>query len=85
MPHSPALNSYYSLGRSGLRVSRLALGTVKDTARQLVNTYVDAGGTVHRRRLKAGQTGNALSFSPRRAQCWLAIHTPLTDNYSASQ
>ena len=53
MPHSPALNSYYSLGRSGLRVSRLALGTmtfgtergwgtVKNTARQLVNTSMPA-------------------------------------------
>jgi aryl-alcohol dehydrogenase-like predicted oxidoreductase len=55
MPHSPALSSCYTLGRSGLRVSRLALGTMtfgtewgwgtdKDTARQLVNAYVDAGG-----------------------------------------
>jgi aryl-alcohol dehydrogenase-like predicted oxidoreductase len=50
-----ALNQYYTLGRSGLRVSRLALGTMtfgtdwgwgadKETARQLVNAYVDAGG-----------------------------------------
>jgi aryl-alcohol dehydrogenase-like predicted oxidoreductase len=49
------LNTYYTLGRSGLRVSRLALGTMtfgtewgwgadEDTARQLFNTYVDAGG-----------------------------------------
>ena len=50
-----ALNSYYTLGRTGLRVSRLALGTMtfgtewgwgadEDTARQMFNTYVDAGG-----------------------------------------
>jgi aryl-alcohol dehydrogenase-like predicted oxidoreductase len=50
-----ALNTYYLLGRSGLRVSRLALGTMtfgtewgwgadEDAARQLFNTYVDAGG-----------------------------------------
>jgi aryl-alcohol dehydrogenase-like predicted oxidoreductase len=55
MTCSRALNSYFTLGRSGLRVSRLALGTMtfgtewgwgadKDTARQLVNTYLDAGG-----------------------------------------
>ena len=48
-------NSYYTLGRSGLRVSRLALGTMtfgsewgwgadRETASQLFNTYVDAGG-----------------------------------------
>lgn len=47
--------AYYTLGRSGLRVSRLALGTMtfgtewgwgadEDTARQLFNTYIDAGG-----------------------------------------
>lgn len=50
-----SLDAYYTLGRSGLRVSRLALGTMtfgtewgwgsdEDTARQLFNTYVDAGG-----------------------------------------
>ncbi|MGD1873337.1 MAG: aldo/keto reductase [Mastigocoleus sp.] len=50
-----SLNTYYTLGRSGLRVSRLALGTMtfgtewgwgadEDTARQMFNTYVDAGG-----------------------------------------
>ena len=50
-----SLNTYYTLGRSGLRVSRLALGAMtfgtewgwgaeEDTARQLFNTYVDAGG-----------------------------------------
>jgi aryl-alcohol dehydrogenase-like predicted oxidoreductase len=50
-----SLNTYYTIGRSGLRVSRLALGTMtfgtewgwgadEDTARQLFNTYVDAGG-----------------------------------------
>jgi aryl-alcohol dehydrogenase-like predicted oxidoreductase len=49
------LDRYYTLGRSGLRVSRLSLGTMtfgtewgwgsdEDTARQLFNTYVDAGG-----------------------------------------
>lgn len=55
MPTSTALSSYYTLGRSGLRVSRLALGTMtfgiewgwgtdKETARQMVYRYVDAGG-----------------------------------------
>lgn len=50
-----ALQGYYTLGRSGLRVSRLALGTMtfgtelgwgtdEDTARRLFNTYVDEGG-----------------------------------------
>jgi aryl-alcohol dehydrogenase-like predicted oxidoreductase len=50
-----SLNTYYTLGRSGLRVSRLALGTMtfgtewgwgadEAAARQLFNTYVDAGG-----------------------------------------
>ncbi|WP_416673689.1 aldo/keto reductase [Egbenema bharatensis] len=49
------LDRYYTLGRSGLRVSRLCLGTMtfgtewgwgadEETARQLFNTYVDAGG-----------------------------------------
>ena len=52
---STAMTSYYTLGRSGLRVSRLALGTMtfgtewgfgadKDTARALFNAYVEAGG-----------------------------------------
>lgn len=47
--------TYYTLGRSGLRVSRLALGTMtfgtewgwgadEETARHLFNTYIDAGG-----------------------------------------
>ncbi len=50
-----SVNQYYTLGRSGLRVSRLALGTMtfgtewgwgadRDTASQLFNAYVDAGG-----------------------------------------
>ncbi len=50
-----SLATYYTLGRSGLRVSRLALGTMtfgtewgwgsdEDTARQLFNTYINAGG-----------------------------------------
>ncbi|MFB2892952.1 aldo/keto reductase [Aerosakkonemataceae cyanobacterium BLCC-F50] len=50
-----SLAAYYTLGRSGLRVSRLSLGTMtfgtesgwgadEETARQLFNTYVDAGG-----------------------------------------
>ena len=50
-----SLNNYYTLGRSGLRVSRLALGTMtfgtewgwgaeKDTAKTLFDDYVDAGG-----------------------------------------
>jgi aryl-alcohol dehydrogenase-like predicted oxidoreductase len=50
-----SLTTYYTLGRSGLRVSRLAIGTMtfgtewgwgadENTARQLFNTYVDAGG-----------------------------------------
>lgn len=49
------LHTYYTLGRSGLRVSRLALGTMtfgtewgwgsdQATAQQMFNTYVDAGG-----------------------------------------
>lgn len=49
------LDTYYTLGHSGLRVSRLALGAMtfgtewgwgadQETARQLFNTYVDAGG-----------------------------------------
>jgi aryl-alcohol dehydrogenase-like predicted oxidoreductase len=49
------LNTYYTLGRSGLRVSPLALGAMtfgtewgwgadENNARQLFNTYVDAGG-----------------------------------------
>lgn len=55
MPAKPRLDSYYTLGRTGLRVSPLALGTMtfgtewgwgsdKETARQMVNTYVEAGG-----------------------------------------
>jgi aryl-alcohol dehydrogenase-like predicted oxidoreductase len=50
-----SLAAYYTLGRSGLRVSPLSLGTMtfgtewgwgsdEDTARQMFNTYVDAGG-----------------------------------------
>ncbi|TYQ27739.1 aldo/keto reductase [Pseudanabaena sp. UWO311] len=50
-----ALNTYYTLGKSGLRVSRLALGAMtfgtdwgwgadEGTARQLFNTYTEAGG-----------------------------------------
>ncbi len=50
-----SLDTYYTLGRSGLRVSRLALGAMtfgtdwgwgadEETARQLFNTYVEAGG-----------------------------------------
>lgn len=50
-----SIDAYYTLGKSGLRVSRLALGAMtfgtesgwgadQDTARQLFNTYVDAGG-----------------------------------------
>lgn len=50
-----AIAIYSTLGRSGLRVSRMALGTMtfgtqwgwgadKDTARCLFNAYVDAGG-----------------------------------------
>jgi aryl-alcohol dehydrogenase-like predicted oxidoreductase len=57
MSISAALNTYYTLGRTGLRVSRLALGTMtfgtewgfgadKETARQLFDAYVDAGGNV---------------------------------------
>ena len=51
MTTASGLNCYYTLGRTGLRVSRLALGTMtfgtdwgwgadKDTARQLVDAYV---------------------------------------------
>ena len=53
-----ALDDYYLLGRSGLRVSRLALGTMnfgtagfhapygktEDEARAIFRAYVDAGG-----------------------------------------
>ncbi|MFF0267448.1 aldo/keto reductase [Kribbella sp. NPDC004536] len=53
-----ALDDYYLLGRSGLRVSRLALGTMnfgqdgfhapygktEDEARAIFRTYIDAGG-----------------------------------------
>mgnify|MGYP003694539833 CR=1 FL=1 len=50
-----AIDHYYTLGRSGLRVSRLALGTMtfgtewgwgadKQTARAIFDHYVDAGG-----------------------------------------
>ena len=50
-----ALNEYYTLGRSGLRVSRLALGAMtfgsewgwgaeKEGAKELFDHYVDAGG-----------------------------------------
>lgn len=55
MSTDSGLNSYYTLGRTGLRVSRLALGTMtfgtdwgwgadKETARRLVNAYLEAGG-----------------------------------------
>ena len=55
MTSSPDLAHYYALGRSGLRVSRLALGTMtfgsewgwgadKDAARQMFDAYVEAGG-----------------------------------------
>lgn len=51
------MTSYYTLGRSGLRVSRLALGTMtfgtewgwgsdENNARQMFNTYLDAGGNL---------------------------------------
>ncbi|MBD1850088.1 aldo/keto reductase [Cyanobacteria bacterium FACHB-502] len=51
------LNQYYTMGRSGLRVSRLALGTMtfgtewgwgadQATAQQLFNTFVDTGGNL---------------------------------------
>ncbi|KRE94961.1 aldo/keto reductase [Frateuria sp. Soil773] len=50
-----ALDQYYTLGRSGLRVSRLSLGTMtfgndwgwgaaEDTARAMFDRYLDAGG-----------------------------------------
>lgn len=50
-----AINNYYTLGRSGLRVSRLALGAMtfgsewgwgaeKSGAKELFDHYVDAGG-----------------------------------------
>ncbi len=52
-----SLKQYYTLGNSGLRVSRLALGSMtfgtdwgwgadKDTARAMFNTYVEAGGNL---------------------------------------
>ena len=50
-----SLDAYYTLGRSGLRVSRLALGTMtfgdnwgwgaaEDTARAMFDRYLAAGG-----------------------------------------
>ncbi|KLD64531.1 aldo/keto reductase [Dyella japonica] len=50
-----SIDAYYTLGRSGLRVSRLALGTMtfgdnwgwgaaQDTARAMFDRYLDAGG-----------------------------------------
>ncbi|WP_114238414.1 aldo/keto reductase [Dyella sp. C9] len=50
-----SLDTYYTLGRSGLRVSRLALGTMtfgdnwgwgaaEDTARAMFDRYLEAGG-----------------------------------------
>jgi aryl-alcohol dehydrogenase-like predicted oxidoreductase len=55
MADSIPLAQYYTLGRTGLRVSRLALGTMtfgtewgwgadRETAQALFDTYVDAGG-----------------------------------------
>jgi aryl-alcohol dehydrogenase-like predicted oxidoreductase len=52
---SRSLNEYVTLGRSGLRVSPLSLGTMtfgtewgwgseEDVARDVFNTYIDAGG-----------------------------------------
>ncbi|MES2068755.1 MAG: aldo/keto reductase [Pseudomonadota bacterium] len=52
-----SLKQYFTLGNSGLRVSRLALGTMtfgtdwgwgadKETARTMFNSYVDAGGNL---------------------------------------
>ena len=57
MSAAATLNGYYTLGRSGLRVSRLALGTMtfgtewgfgadKETARRLFDAYVEAGGNL---------------------------------------
>jgi aryl-alcohol dehydrogenase-like predicted oxidoreductase len=53
--HSMTIDRYYTLGKSGLRVSQLALGTMtfgtewgwgadEGTARQLFDAYLDAGG-----------------------------------------
>ncbi|MEJ2633193.1 MAG: aldo/keto reductase [Acidihalobacter sp.] len=52
-----SLDRYFTLGNSGLRISRLALGTMtfgtdwgwgadKETARALFDAYVDAGGNL---------------------------------------
>jgi aryl-alcohol dehydrogenase-like predicted oxidoreductase len=52
-----SIADYYTLGRSGLRVSRIGLGTMtfgtewgwgadKETARSLFNSYVNAGGNL---------------------------------------
>ncbi|HZP91930.1 MAG TPA: aldo/keto reductase [Burkholderiales bacterium] len=52
-----SLTDYYTLGRSGLRVSRLALGTMtfgtewgwgadRQTARRMFDAYLDAGGNL---------------------------------------
>jgi aryl-alcohol dehydrogenase-like predicted oxidoreductase len=51
------MNAFYTLGRSGLRISRFALGAMTfgtewgwgadlDTARELFNAYIDAGGNL---------------------------------------
>lgn len=50
-----SIDSYYTLGHSGLRVSRIALGAMtfgndwgwgsdEETAREIFNTYIDLGG-----------------------------------------
>src|SRR5260221_8723012 len=95
MPHSRALNSYFTLGRSGLRVSRLALGTMtfgtewgwgtdKETVRELVNTYVDAGGnffdTPDLYTNRPSETSLAEFISQRSLRAAAVISTQFTHN-----
>lgn len=67
-----SLDTYYTLGRSGLRVSRLALGTMTfaqpgwgcddEAAGQILDTYLEAGGNFV-------DTADAMPAAPVR-NCW---------------
>lgn len=67
-----ALDRYYTLGRSGLRVARLALGTMtfgqpdwgcdRETAGKILDTYLDAGGNfIDTADIYAGGAGEELT------------------------
>jgi len=90
-----SLNSYYTLGRTGLRVSRLALGTMtfgtewgwgaeEDTARQMFNTYVAAGGnfvyTADLYTTGTSETSLAKFLNERNLSDKIAIATKITTN-----